>query len=264
MISPFGILNDTTLCNGCGRCVEACKRENRLAKDLPRRWKRSIDDISSTRFTTVVQWEKTHYVRRFCRHCVHPACVSACIVGALHKTAEGPVLYDSSKCIGCRYCMIACPYSIPRYDWESRTPYIRKCTMCHDRIYSGQMPACVDACLEKATIFGSRDAMIQEAHRRITENPGRYLHAVVGESEVGGTSVIYISDIALTFLTYKPDLGTQPLPELTWSAISKVPALVLGVGGLMSGLYWMIERRNKLSAGTASGSTTEERKDNER
>jgi formate dehydrogenase iron-sulfur subunit len=227
MTSPFGILNDTTLCIGCGRCVEACKRENHLAKDLPRRWKQSIDDLSSTRFTTVVQQEKTHFVRRFCRHCVHPACVSACIVGALHKTAEGPVLHESSKCIGCRYCMMACPYSIPRYDWESRTPYIRKCTMCHPRINAGQIPACVDACPEKATIFGTRDEMIREAHRRIVENPERYLNTVVGENEAGGASVVYISDIALDFLNYKPELGIRPLPELTWSAISKVPALVL-------------------------------------
>jgi formate dehydrogenase iron-sulfur subunit len=264
MTMRFGILNDTTLCTGCERCVEACKHENRLGADLPRRWKQNIDDLSSTRFTTIVQPQGTHFVRRFCRHCEHPACVSACIVGALQKTAEGPVVYDSGKCIGCRYCIMSCPYGIPRYDWESPKPYVRKCTMCYPRIRIGQMPACVEACPEKATIFGSRDEMIREAHHRIKSNPQRYLQAVVGESEVGGTSVIYISDISLAFLGYKPELGNQPLPDLTWSAISKVPALILGVGGLATGIYWIIERRMKLSTTAAPQQTSEEKKGNDR
>jgi formate dehydrogenase iron-sulfur subunit len=258
---PFGILNDTTLCTGCDRCVEACKKENHLGKDLPRRWKQSFDDLSSTRFTTIVRRERTRFVRRFCRHCKHPACVSACIVGALQKTAEGPVIYDSGKCIGCRYCIMSCPYNIPRYDWENRTPYVRKCTMCYPRIHTGKMPACVEACPEKATIFGPRDEMIREAHRRIEHNPERYVPSVVGENEAGGASIVYISDISLAFLSYKPELGTQPLPELTWSAISKVPALVLGVGGLTAGIYWIIERRIKRSAAATSRTATEERKD---
>jgi formate dehydrogenase iron-sulfur subunit len=126
------------------------------------------------------------------------------------------------------------------------------------------MPACVEACPEKATIFGSRDEMIREAHHRIKSNPQRYLQAVVGESEVGGTSVIYISDISLAFLGYKPELGNQPLPDLTWSAISKVPALILGVGGLATGIYWIIERRMKLSTTAAPQQTSEEKKGNDR
>jgi formate dehydrogenase iron-sulfur subunit len=260
----FGILNDTTLCTGCERCVEACKHENHLGADLPRRWKRSIDDLSSTRFTTIVKLERSHFVRRFCRHCERPACVSACIVGALQKTAEGPVIYDSSKCIGCRYCIMSCPYGIPRYDWQSRTPYVRKCTMCYPRISDGQMPACVEACPEKATIFGSREEMIRKAYHRIKNNPKRYLQTVVGETEVGGTSVIYISDISLSFLGYKPELGNQPLPDLTWSAISKVPALMLGMAGVTTGIYWIIERRMRLAAPTAPLPESEEKKGKDR
>jgi formate dehydrogenase iron-sulfur subunit len=263
MTIRFGILNDTTLCTGCERCVEACKQENHLGQDLPRRWKQSIDDLSSTRFTTIVRREGSRFVRRFCRHCEHPACVSACIVGALQKTAEGPVIYDSSKCIGCRYCIMSCPYGIPRYDWESSTPCVRKCTMCYPRIRAGKIPACVEACPEKATIWGSREEMIREAYHRIKNNPKRYLQAVVGETEVGGTSVIYISDIPLAFLGYKPELGDQPLPDLTWSAISKVPALILGIGGLTTGIYWVIERRMKLSAATPPPAS-EEKKENDR
>jgi len=238
-----GILTDTTLCTGCERCVEACKEENDLGKDLPRRWKSQIDDLSSTRYTTIVRKDGDHFVRRFCRHCQEPACVSACIVGALQKTAEGPVIYDSDKCIGCRYCMMACPYGIPRYDWEKTTPFVKKCTMCYPRLQEGREPACVEACPEKATIFGTREELLSIAHQRIAENPGRYLQTVVGETEIGGTSILYISDIRLDFLAFKPDLGDDPLPQLTWAALSKVPPIVVGMGGLMAGIYWIVNRR---------------------
>ncbi len=248
MTIQVGILNDTTLCTGCERCVEACKQENGLGVDVPRRWKQRIDDLSSTRFTTIVRREGNRSIRRLCRHCKEPACVSACIVGALQKTEEGPIIYDSDRCMGCRYCILSCPYGIPRYDWESQIPTIHKCTLCYPRIKAGQIPACVEACLEKATIFGPYDEILAEAHRRINENPQRYAQTVVGEIEAGGTSVIYISDIALGFLSYNPELGEKPFPDLTWSALSKVPPIIVGVGGLMTGIYWIVERRMKLSA----------------
>ncbi len=258
-----GILVDTTLCTGCERCVEACKQENNLGTDLPRRWKRSIDDLSSTRFTTIIRREGNRFIRQFCRHCEEPACVSACIVGALQKTAEGPVIYDSSKCIGCRYCLVSCPFGIPRYDWERPTPYVRKCIMCHPRVLDGRTPACVEACPEKATIFGSRDEIIREAHRRIEENPERYIQTVVGETEAGGSSVVYISDIPLGFLSYNPRPGNQALPALTWSALSKVPPLIVGTGGLMTVIYWVIERRMKLSAAASHTQASKGEKNNE-
>jgi formate dehydrogenase iron-sulfur subunit len=245
-----GILVDTTLCTGCERCVDACKQENKLGKDMPRRWKRRIDDLSSTRFTTIIKKEGSHFIRHLCRHCEQPACVSACIVGALQKTAEGPVIYDSNKCMGCRYCIMSCPFGIPRYDWESPTPYVHKCTMCYPRILDGKMPACVEACPEKATLFGPREELLTEARHRIAGNPERYIHAVVGETEAGGSSVLYISDIPLGFLSYNPKPDDQPLPALTWAALSKVPPLIIGMGGLMTGIYWIVERRRKLAAET--------------
>jgi formate dehydrogenase iron-sulfur subunit len=263
MTVRMAILNDTTLCTGCERCVEACKQEFKLGADMPRPWKRNIDDLSSTRFTTIVRREENHFVRRFCRHCEQPACVSACIVGALRKTAEGPVIYDSSKCIGCRYCIMSCPYGIPRYEWANPTPYVRKCIMCYPRIRDGLPPACVEACPQKATIFGTRDELIREAHHRIEENPKRYIQAVVGETEAGGTSVIYISDIPLGFLSYNPRMGEQPLPALTWKALSKVPPVVVGMAGLMTGIYWVVERRMRLAAEATDRSPSERKKDSE-
>ena len=256
-MSVKGILTDTTLCTGCERCVEACRKENSLGQDLPRRWKRRIDDLSSTRFTTIVRKDGDHFIRRFCRHCEEPACVSACIVGALTKTAEGPVIYDPDKCIGCRYCMMACPFGIPRYDWEKTTPYVRKCTMCYPLLQEGREPACVEVCPEEATIFGAREELIAIAHRRIEENPDRYLHKVFGETEIGGTSVLYLSDIPLDFLAFKPDLGDEPLPHLTWAALSKVPPIVVGMGGLMTGIWWIVNRRMTIAEEKASSSKSE-------
>lgn len=253
MTNTLGILVDTTRCTGCEECVAACKSENQLGKDLPRRWKQRIDDLSSTRYTTIERRSGDHYIRRFCRHCVEPACVSACIVGALEKTPEGPVVYDSDKCIGCRYCMMACPYGVPRYEWEEPTPYVRKCTMCYHRLKEGREPACVEACPEKATEFGPREELIAEAHRRIQESPDRYVSKIVGETEIGGTSVLYISDIPLDFMAYKAELGDLPLPTRTWAALSKVPPMILGMGGLMTGVYWVVGRRMKLAAESVSG-----------
>ena len=242
------ILTDTTLCTGCEKCVVACKEENDLGKDQARRWRKRIDDLSSTRFTTILRRPGGHNVRQQCRHCKDPACVSACLVGALQKTDEGPVIYDSDKCMGCRYCMMACPYGVPRYDWDAAVPYVRKCTMCHDRLKEGKQPACTEACPEKATIFGTRAELLAVAHDRIKKSPGKYIDRVFGEFEVGGTAVLYISDIPLDFLGWKPDLGKEPLPALTWASLKKVPPAVAGVAGLMYGVYFIIGRRMKFEA----------------
>jgi formate dehydrogenase iron-sulfur subunit len=145
--------------------------------------------------------------------------------------------------------MMACPYGIPRYDWEKPIPYVRKCDMCQERIVGGGVPACVEACPEEATIFGGRDELIEEAHRRIALHPAKYVDKVHGETEIGGTSVLYISDIPLDFLAFKPELGVGSLPDRTWAALSKVPPLALGVGGLMVGIHWIVGRRMRLAAG---------------
>ena len=173
--------------------------------------------------------------------------MSACLVGAMQKTPEGPVIYDPERCMGCRYCLLACPYGIPRYDWDGPVPFVHKCTMCYHRLSEGGIPACVEACPQEATIFGERQTLLAEARRRLAANPDRYVQRIFGEHEVGGTSVLYISDINLGFLGWKPDLGEQALPELTWASLKKVPPVILGVGGLMGGIYWTINRRMRLA-----------------
>ena len=239
------ILTDTTKCNGCHECVVACKRENKLPLDLPRRW--DLDDgLSARNWTSIVEGPKQALVRKQCRHCLEPACASACPVGALHKTSAGAVVYDAEKCMGCRYCMMACPYGIPRYEWESAVPYVRKCILCYERISAGRQPACTEACPTKATIFGDRDQLLAEAHRRINENPGTYANTVWGAHEVGGSSVLYISNVDLSFLTGGHSPGTKPLPSTTALAMEAVPFTFCGVLALTAGAHWVIDRRMKL------------------
>ena len=260
----YAILTDTTLCTGCETCVHACKQTYGLGRDRAWRWKQKVDDLSSTRFTTIISRPGNHHVRQQCRHCIEPACVSACLVGALQKTDIGSVIYDEGRCMGCRYCMVACPYGIPRYKWESPVPYVRKCILCYDRIKEGKQPACTEACPYGATIFGTRAEMCEIATARFAANPGKYFQKpgqsepeLYGWREVGGTSVLYISDISLDFLGWQPNLGNDPIPALTWGALAKVPPIAIGVAVAMSGVYWVIGRRMKLQAEAAEAAASE-------
>jgi formate dehydrogenase iron-sulfur subunit len=139
--------------------------------------------------------------------------------------------------------MMACPYGIPRYEWDSNAPLVRKCNLCYERLSAGELPACVQACPEHALTFGERDELLELAHRRISESAGRYLPTVYGEAEAGGTSVMYLSDFPLDFLYFHDAPGDEPLPALTWNWLSKVPGLALTTAGLMGGLFWIIGRR---------------------
>jgi len=240
------ILTDITKCIGCLKCVSACKEINKLEMDVPRIWQKN-DGLSAENWTSIIQKPDRHYIRKQCRHCLEPACVTACPVGALHKTEEGAVIYNNDICLGCRYCMMACPYGIPRYDWDEPVPYVRKCILCYNYIKEGEEPACTKICPEGATIFGERDELLKIAHNRIKENPDKYIHKVWGEHEIGGTNVFYLSDIDLGFLTYKTHLGKEPLEETTAPAMKSVPFAFVGMGGFMLGLNWIIRRRMEMS-----------------
>jgi formate dehydrogenase iron-sulfur subunit len=178
-------------------------------------------------------------------HCLEPSCVAACLVGGLTKSAEGPVLYDASKCIGCRYCMLACPFHVPRYEWDETAPLMRKCSMCFERLQQGELPACVEACPNEAMLFGERGNLLAAAHERIERDPGRYLDRVWGENELGGTSVLFVSDVDLAAVGW-PAQGTQPIPALTDPLIHKTPLIGLSVGLGCWGLSAIIQRRNRL------------------
>ena len=187
------ILTDVTRCIGCELCVAKCKEINKLGVDRPWPWL-SPDRLSAARWTTVITRPGSRYVRKHCQHCLDPACVAACPVAALRRTPEGAVIYDVSVCLGCRYCMNACPFGIPRYNWESARPAIQKCNLCHPRILEGKKPGCVEVCPTEATIFGDREELLAEARRRLQAEPDRYIHKIWGEHEVGGTSVLYLCE----------------------------------------------------------------------
>ncbi len=242
------ILTDITKCIGCRECVVACRVANNKDVEKPRTWDLE-DGLSSRNWTSIVEKEQYH-VRKQCRHCLEPACASACPVAALHISDTGAVVYDSSKCLGCRYCMMACAYGIPRYDWDKPVPYVQKCILCSDRLKVGQQPACTEACPAEATIFGKREDLIAEAHRRIAAEPDKYDGKVWGETEIGGTRVLYLTpkDLDLSFLSYDKVLPETSLPERTKIAMNSVPFAFLGMGGAMTGIHWFIKRRMKLTS----------------
>ncbi|HTP14020.1 MAG TPA: 4Fe-4S dicluster domain-containing protein [Bacteroidota bacterium] len=229
------MLIDLTLCVGCNSCQEACKKANGLPDGEEKK-------LSATAYTALEEHDGV-FVRRMCQHCESPTCASVCPVGAITKTPEGPVVYDESKCIGCRYCMQACPFQVPRYEWGSTSPRIRKCVFCHDRLVQGLQPACAEACPTGATKFGDRDELLAEAFRRISAEPTKYVNKVYGQNEVGGTSILYVSAVPFEQLGFKTQLDTTPLPSLTWNALSKVPGVVSVGGVLLAGIWWITNRR---------------------
>ena len=249
----WAILTDVTKCIGCEECVKACQEARGLPQERPWPWVKQISDLSSSRWTNLVDLvddKGSHYIRRQCRHCLDPECVSVCLVGALQKTDEGPVIYDPDICIGCRYCMIACPWEIPRYSWEDTVPYIQKCDMCYERILDGATaPACVEACPTEATIFGDRDALLAEALRRLAAEPDKYVPKVWGEHEVGGTSVMYVSDVEINLTDLEnPIVETAAMPHRTTKILHQMPFVFVLMAGAMGGVNWVIARRQKIAA----------------
>jgi len=235
----LGILFDSTLCIGCFSCSVACKETHNLSGEA------NPADLDAETFTVVKEKDGV-FCRNFCRHCLNPACVSACPVGALKKKPEGPVVYDGNKCIGCRYCILACPYSIPRYEWSKRSPRVRKCDFCYKRLGEGKEPACAEVCPTGATRFGNRAELLKEARVRINSS-SRYFRHIFGEFEVGGSSVLMIADRDISEFGLKIPRTNTALPELTRVVLNKVPAVAIGSGLILSGLWWLTWRKKQVA-----------------
>ncbi len=229
------LLLDTTRCIGCGACSAACKEQNKLGAD--------IDRVNTAYTWTTVQKAGGVNVRRMCMHCLAPTCASVCPVGAMRKTVEGPVLYDAEKCIGCRYCVQACPFDVPKYQWDKNIPVVAKCIMCAPRLARGEATACATVCPTGATTFGQRDVLIQEARRRIAADPNKYVNHIYGLEEAGGTSVLMLSSVPFGQLGLRENLPNKPLGQLTWAVLSHVPDIVTLGGALLYGIYWVTKRR---------------------
>ncbi|MBI4863919.1 MAG: 4Fe-4S dicluster domain-containing protein [Candidatus Riflebacteria bacterium] len=235
----LAILTDLTRCVGCRGCVLACKEINELPAG-------STERLSSLTWTALERRAGLN-VRRQCMHCVEPACASVCPVGALKKLPSGPVVYNERLCMGCRYCMAACPFRVPKYEWDKQLPRVRKCVMCYDkRLKNGKPPACTTACPTQATVFGNRDDLIREARSRIRAGNGRYVDRVFGLEEAGGTSVLYLSSVPFDKLGFPTAVDREPYPLLTWKVLSKIPDFVGVWSVVLLGVWWIVSRRMEL------------------
>jgi Fe-S-cluster-containing dehydrogenase component len=258
----MGCLIDTTLCIGCRQCEEACNRRNRLQRPERPFRDRTVfheDRRPSTEAFTVVneyplapsptQTDEPHtYVKVQCMHCLDSACVSACIVGALSKTPDGAVVYDPDICIGCRYCLLACPFQVPAYEYhDALTPRVRKCEFCADPERGlGADPACAAACPTEAIVFGPRQELLAFARQRIESRPYRYVDRIYGEKEVGGTSWLYLcgQEPARIGLIDLPDEAPPRLVEAIQHGIFRYAAIPLAVYGTLGALMWYHKRRD--------------------
>jgi ferredoxin len=134
------------------------------------------------------------------------------MLGALKKREKGNVTYDASLCIGCRYCQMACPFNVPKFQWSSMSGKIVKCELCSHRLAKGQQPACSEVCPRQAVIYGTRADLLAEAKRRIAESPDRYYPRVYGETDAGGTQCLYLADVPFEKLGL-PDIGAEAVPN---------------------------------------------------
>lgn len=245
----WAMLYDTTMCVGCNACTNACRQWNKTSPEVDQRGTYDAPSELSADTYTLIQLHKDgeefSFVKRQCMHCVDPACVSGCPVTALQKTSAGPVVYDKNRCIGCRYCMYACPYHVPRFEWDTaRFPVIAKCHFCYEsRIQKGiGGPACADRCPTGALIWGKRGELLAEAQRRIAENPDLYVNYVYGEEEVGGTSVLYLSHIPFEKLGLE-DFGPEPVPEISEQTSDIVLPTIFVAGPLLLAAVRYIHKR---------------------
>jgi Fe-S-cluster-containing dehydrogenase component len=213
-----GLLYDTTKCIGCKACMVACREANGLEPDTS--WSGGLYqaplDLNAKTKTVIKLYDdgvKSSFMKAQCMHCVDPACASACMLGAYKKREHGIVTYDVNYCIGCRYCEVACPYGVPKFEWSKAAPRMVKCELCNHRLAQGKEPACSEVCPRKAVIFGKREDLLREARSRLAQNPGTYIQKIYGEKDGGGTQCLYISHVPFEHIGL-PTLTEESTPTL--------------------------------------------------
>jgi formate dehydrogenase iron-sulfur subunit len=268
---PKAMIQDNTKCIGCRACMVACKEWNDLPGEVTDFFAgpgyQNPKDLDANNFTIITFAEKVEhgdwvFGRQLCMHCLEPACVSVCPTVALKKTEIGPVVLDSDRCIGCRYCMLACPFLVPKYDYNLLNPKISKCTMCHDRVTNDLRPACATVCPTSAISFGDRDEMLAEAKRRIADNPTRYVPHVYGEHEAGGTSVFHLSSVPFGELGYEMNMPNTAMPNLTHKVMRFIPRVFFTLLAVFGVTAWVVRRRIRMAderakAGAAATSASD-------
>ena len=170
-------------------------------------------------------------------HCNEPACAAACLTQAMYKTKEGPVIWRGDKCMGCRYCMVSCPFDVPKFEYHSANPKIQKCDMCYDRVIKGEKPSCTEACPGEAIVFGTRRELIAEARKRIAENPGTYIDQIYGENTAGGTGNLYLSPAPFKEVGFNPKIQNSSYPALSKGFLYSVPAVFVLLPTLLLGIH---------------------------
>jgi formate dehydrogenase iron-sulfur subunit len=238
----YGFLIDASRCIDCRACLVACSVENNVPMENTRIW------IHDTGIMGEYPDLQRYSAPFHCMHCIDPSCVSACTVGALQQSEEGIVIYDEDRCIGCRYCMYACPFEVPNFEWQKRLSLIVKCDLCTNRLEEGKQPACAATCPTHAIQFGLREEMLNLAYKRIQENPQRYISHVYGESENGGTSTFYISPVPFEELGFPTTELTESPAHFNRLVTHGTPTVAAGVAIGMAGIYLAIKRQSNDNA----------------
>lgn len=238
----YGVLYDSTRCVGCQECEIVCAKEHGLPEGDPM----DMPEVGKTRKAnetrrSVINAHETSkgemYIKNQCMHCNQPACAAACLTQAMHKTEDGPVIWREDKCMGCRYCMVSCPYDVPKFEYHSANPKIEKCDMCFDRVKEGLLPACVQNCPAEALVFGSRRDLINEARKRINDDPDLYYNEIYGEHEAGGTGFLILSAVPFKELGLNTSLQKKSYPELTKGFLYSVPSIFVLWPAILLGIY---------------------------
>lgn len=244
----MGVLYDSTRCVGCLSCELACAESHHLPEPkvepkvgLVRKtteFQRSVINVFNTS-------KGEAYVRNQCMHCNEPACAAACLTQAMYKTKEGPVIWREDKCMGCRYCMVSCPFDVPKFEYNSPNPKIQKCDMCYDRLEKGQKTACTEACPAEALVFGTRRELIAEARKRIQENPDTYYNQIYGEDVAGGTGFLYLSAVPPKELGLNEKLQNSSYPALSKGFLYSVPTVFILLPTLLLGIHEATKQNQK-------------------
>lgn len=235
-----GVLYDLTKCAGCHLCEVACQANKGLPPDINLIKFKKADQNGPKQVAWIVR-------RQQCMHCLSPNCASACPVAAMYKTPEGPVIYRDERCLGCRYCMSACPFWVPQFDWDRGLldqALIRKCDFCYQRQAEGKQPACVEACPTGAVTFGDRQELLASAHDLIAKNPDRYVDHVYGETEAGGTSWLLIAGVPFDQLGL-PSPGNKPLPHISETVMKGTVPFALSWATVLTGLTYTVRWRKQ-------------------
>lgn len=247
-----GVLVDTTRCIGCRSCEVACSvtHDNFVPDVKNDNALESIRDTSDKQYTVVNRFKTEKgdvFVKKQCLHCWQPACAAACLVNAMLKTKEGPVTWNGDKCMGCRFCMISCPFDIPKFEYSGWNPRIQKCNMCYERLQEGKRPACVESCPTDALMFGQKRELMEIARHRVYSRPDKYVRHIYGEHEAGGSGWLYLSAVPFEQIGFRTDLGTTPYPEYTREFLISIPLIEFGVPAFLLALNMLTDRKEELN-----------------